>query len=207
LTDTGPQPFRKWKRKVGQTQGLSADGRMLVRVDVRGQVRGYQWQGYKMKWLLKADQVRVSPDGRWSACAGGSRVTVVDTVTGKVQAPTRLAILSRSGAQCRLAISGRTAQTLPCPAQAELRFSPLGGLLTLSTPGAGSVYDVASGARAARHEQAGEWVRVAPISEVSYVVSGSSTDGSLSLFRLASPSPPPGTAAPRPVAWIRSSHR
>ncbi len=78
-----PQRFRRWKRKRGQGQALSADGSILVRGDIRHSVRGYELQTFKMKWLVKADRFSLSPDGRVVTLHRGARVWHVDAVTGR----------------------------------------------------------------------------------------------------------------------------
>jgi hypothetical protein len=225
LTPAAPVSPWKFKRKTGSTQGLSPDGRLIVRADVRDSVRGYELQGYKMKWLVKAARVAVSLDGTMAACVLGKAVTVVDTQRGKpqgpareaggeviafaVHAPSRLALLTRSGEQCHLTVGDRPARVVPCPATAELRFSPRGDLLALSTPGSGQVLDGATGAPRAEHRAtaAPGFVRIAPLSETSYVVAGGSPDGSLSLFRLPAVAPSPSRPGPRPVASLAGASR
>ncbi|MFH2010465.1 MAG: hypothetical protein ABI333_27950 [bacterium] len=82
-----PRLYRTWKRKRGlkgdPSQGLSADGKLLVRSDVRGQVRGYALEKYKMRWLVKGERLAVSRDGSVAACAQSSQVQLRDTGTGR----------------------------------------------------------------------------------------------------------------------------
>jgi len=102
-----PARSRVWKRARrrdrGRTQGLSRHGRMLVRGDVRHQVRGYELATYKMKWLRRAAGVVLSRDGRVAVLWGNPGIVRVDAASGRSAAP----VLAVRGRLRAVAFAGR----------------------------------------------------------------------------------------------------
>lgn len=189
---TGPAPVmhRRWERKVGTTEGLTRDGRMLVRGDVRGQVRGYELEGYKLKWLVKAERLAMSPDGLWAILGLGKALTVHDAATGlpkgggrsasgqviamAVASAVRLAWLEEAGGRCALRLLnwGTRSEGVPCASGASLAFSPQGGLLALSLGVEAQLRDGRSGGLLARHRRDGGRLLAAPVDDRTYAVAG-----------------------------------
>jgi hypothetical protein len=206
VSGAAPVKYRRWERKSGRSQGLTRDGRMLVRGDVRGQVRGYELAGYKLKWLVKATQVALSADGRWAACREGKALRVHDAVTGRasgpgrlaagrvialgVARPDRLAWLEEAAGGCALHLTGTQPRPVVCHDSARLAFSPGGALLALALGAEVELRDGHTGALLARHHRTGGALLAAPLGPRAYVVVGLAP-GRVSWFRLPGPAPAP----------------
>lgn len=210
LSGQEPVQFRRWERKVGLTEGLTGDGRLLVRGDVRGQVRGYELEGYKLKWLFKAESVAMSPDGKWALCRRGQALAVLDAVGGRPQGAVRsaanpvvamavasadrLAWVEQRAAGCALLLGGPQATPapapwpVPCHPQASLVFSPSGGLLVLAAGSEVQVRDGRTGQVRARHQRPGGTLQAAPLDDSSYVVVGLA-EGKVTWLRLSAGPP------------------
>ena len=151
-----PKLYRRWKRKAGSTQGLSAGGQLLIRGDVRGQVRGYALEKYKMKWLTKADRVVVSRDGRVAACVKGRELTLRDARSGRAMgkprqwtgvllaldllSATRWAALLQQGKSCALVVASQPRRSVDCLPSARLVWSPGGKRLALHGKGGVTIW-------------------------------------------------------------------
>jgi hypothetical protein len=199
-----PQAYRQWKRKRGgnrgRTQGLSADGAMLIRGDVRGQVRGYALDGYKMKWLVQGERVVVSRDGRVAAVVRGQQARLLDAVTGRevgtalrltgarealaVHGRGRWARWIRQGQTCALRVAGGQPRPLVCVPEVQLAWSPGGALLGIAGQGAVRVIRPADGALVSTHGSR-FWapLRVAFLTDTTFVLANE-VGGQLSFYRL-----------------------
>ncbi len=199
-----PRAYRKWMRKrggkKGRTQGLSADGKMLIRGDVRAQVRGYTLDKYKMKWLLKGDRVMVSRDGRAAAVVRGKQVRLVDAVTGRglgkswkvdgtlvalaVHSRGRWAQVSRRGKVCELRVTALAPRSVDCTRDVHLAWSPAGTLLGIAGYGVAMVIRAADG-RVLMAKRARSWApfRLAFPSDTTFVLANEFV-GQLSFYRL-----------------------
>lgn len=201
-----PRAYRRWKRKrgrnKGRTQGLSADGKMLVRGDVRAQVRGYTLDKYKMKWLVKGKRVLMSRDGRVAAVVRGKQVRLVDAVTGRglglgktwklagtlvglaVHSRDRWAQILRRGQACELRVTGQKPRAVGCVRDVHLAWSPAGTLLGYAGHGVATVIRVSDGRVLSTHRSC-FWapLRVAFPSDTTFVLANE-TGGQLSFYRL-----------------------
>lgn len=200
----GPRAYRRWMRKrggkKGRTQGLSADGKMLVRGDVRAQVRGYTLDKYKMKWLVKGERVMMSRNGRVAAVVRGSQVRLVDAVTGRglgktwkvagilvglaVHSRGRWAQILRRGQACEVRVTGQKPRAVGCARGVHLAWSPAGTLLGHAGHGVATVIRVADGRVISTHRSR-FWapLRVAFPSDTTFVLANE-TGGQLSFYRL-----------------------
>jgi len=196
--------YRTWKRKrgrkKGRNQGLSADGSMLIRGDVRGQVRGYALDKYKMKWLVKGERVVMSRDGRVAAVVRGTQVRLVDAVTGlglgkawtlagnlialAVHSRDRWAQVLRKGQVCELRVTALKSRAVGCKGGAHLAWSPAGTLLGIAGQGSAQVIRVSDGRVMSTH-QSRFWapLRVAFPSDTTFVLANE-VGGRLSFYRL-----------------------
>lgn len=199
-----PRAYRKWKRKrgrnKGRSQGLSADGKMLIRGDVRGQVRGYTLERYKMKWLVKGERVVVSRDGRVAAVIRGKEVRLLDAVTGKglgktwklagtllamaIHSRGRWAQILRRGRVCELRVTRRKPRAVGCVRDAHLAWSPGGNLLGIAGKGSAVVIRTTDGRVLSTHRSR-FWapLRVAFPSDTTFVLANQ-IGGRLSFYRL-----------------------
>lgn len=206
LTSGAPKMYRKWKRKrgrnKGRTQGLSADGAMLIRGDVRGQVRGYALDKYKMKWLVKGERVLLSTDGKVAVVLRGSELKAVHAVTGRPLAvpstfdspPLALAAHSRGRVAavfakertkmvCGLGGLG-TPRSIPCLKHLQLIWSPGGTLLALAGLGEAQLIPRARGRKTISIKSASKGVlRAAFPSDTTFVLANE-RPGQLSFYRL-----------------------
>lgn len=150
-----PKAYRKWKRKrgrnKGRSQGLSADGSMLIRGDVRGQVRGYALDKYKMMWLVKGERVVVSTDGKTAMIIRGRTVQMFNAVTGRTREPALTlpgkvidlashsrkygAFVLRQAARCILTAGSINSRPVVCIPQMKLTWSPGAKLLAIAGQG------------------------------------------------------------------------
>jgi hypothetical protein len=202
-----PRAYRTWKRKrggkKGRTQGLSADGKMLIRGDVRAQVRGYALDKYKMRWLLRGEQVFVSRDGRVAAVVRGNQVRLVDVVTGRglgktwkvdgtlvalaVHSRGRWAQILRRGQVCELRVTGLKPRPLACKefivGNQFLAWSPSGSLLGISGFAVATVIRASDGRVLSTHRGRRTSYRMAFPSDTTYVLANEPT-GKLSFYRL-----------------------
>jgi hypothetical protein len=209
---SGPEPvlYRRWERKTGQSEGLTGDGRMLVRGDVRGQVRGYELEGYKLKWLFKAERVALSPDGRWALCRRDQALTLLDALRGSPQGAARtaagpvlamavasaerIAWLEQAAKGCTLRLvtpgskAAPAAVSVPCHPQASLAYSPSGDLLVLAVGPEVQLREGRTGRLLARHQRAGAALLAAPLDDLTYVVAGLA-EGRVTWLRLPASAP------------------
>ncbi|MDY0001723.1 MAG: hypothetical protein RBU30_10540 [Polyangia bacterium] len=220
LTKPEPALHRRWERKTGLGQGLTADGGMLVRGDVRGQVRGYELAGYKLKWIAKGERVVISPDGRWALALQGQTLSLLEAANGRshgsplaasgpvvamaVAQAERVAYLVRGsgggggGGGCELRLAGAGAlkspapSPVPCHPEASLTYSPAGGLLAVAAGREAQLRDGRTGGLLARHQSEGGLLFAAPLDDSTYVVAGLGQGGRVTWFRLprAAPAPP-----------------
>jgi hypothetical protein len=186
LRQRPPKRYRRWKRKAGRSQALSPDGKMLLRGDVRGQVRGYELRSYKMKWLVRAERLRLSPDGKTVAVLRQGTLRPLDAITGRRRgkpwsprgtlrafalrdASQLMAYVKRSDG-CALARPRGEALALPCLAKPRLRLAPRGDLLTVAGRGQALVVDTRAWAVVHRHARDGATLRATPVGPRSWVV-------------------------------------
>ncbi len=203
---SGPKPkiYRKWKRKrgrkKGRSQGLSFDGGMLIRGDVRGQVRGYTLDKYKMKWLVKADRVVMSRDGKIASVFRGKSVQMLDAVTGRSREPALVlggrlidfaahshrhgAYVAEQGGRCTLTGGSFKARPLVCISRMKLAWSPGAKLLGIAGQGVARIISRSPFKLLSEHtSRASAPLRVAFPTDKTFVVANE-PEGRLSFYRL-----------------------